>query len=126
MAGGDAGAATTLQNSQCVSGERGNGDGGTERQHVNADATDDIQARLRGGQETSTCTTRMYQGPTVAGNRKAPGPCPAGSGVPAPVSVTPNSGSGATQSFALQYSDTAGAGEPGVGVCLVQHQLNQC
>ena len=34
----------------------------------------------------------------------------AGSGVPAPVSVTPSSGSGASQSFALQYSDTAGAG----------------
>jgi uncharacterized repeat protein (TIGR01451 family) len=32
-----------------------------------------------------------------------------GSGVPAPVSVAPNSGSGARQSFALQYSDTAGA-----------------
>jgi hypothetical protein len=33
-----------------------------------------------------------------------------GSGVPATVSVTPSSGSGASQSFALQYSDTAGAG----------------
>jgi len=34
---------------------------------------------------------------------------PAGSGTPAPVSVTPSSGSGANQTFALQYSDTAGA-----------------
>ena len=34
---------------------------------------------------------------------------PMAAGVPSVVSVTPNSGSGATQSFALQYSDTAGA-----------------
>jgi Bacterial Ig-like domain (group 3) len=34
---------------------------------------------------------------------------PAGSGTPAVVSVSPNSGSGASQTFALQYSDTAGA-----------------
>ena len=33
----------------------------------------------------------------------------AGSGTPAVVSATPNSGSGASQSFALEYSDTAGA-----------------
>jgi hypothetical protein len=32
-----------------------------------------------------------------------------GAGAPAPVSVTPSSGSGASQTFALQYSDTAGA-----------------
>jgi hypothetical protein len=32
-----------------------------------------------------------------------------GTGVPTPVSVTPSSGSGANQSFAFQYSDTAGA-----------------
>ena len=32
-----------------------------------------------------------------------------GSGTPSTVSVTPNSGSGASQTFALQYSDTAGA-----------------
>ncbi len=32
-------------------------------------------------------------------------------GTPSAVSVTPNSGSGATQTFALQYSDTAGAGK---------------
>jgi hypothetical protein len=31
-------------------------------------------------------------------------------GAPADVSVTPNSGSGTSQTFALQYSDTAGAG----------------
>jgi hypothetical protein len=37
----------------------------------------------------------------------------AGSGVPATVSVTPGSGSGASHSFALQYSDTAGAGNLG-------------
>jgi hypothetical protein len=34
---------------------------------------------------------------------------PSGSGVPAAVSVTPSSGSSASQVFALQYSDTAGA-----------------
>ena len=34
---------------------------------------------------------------------------PAASGTPAAVSVAPSSGSGASQSFALQYSDTAGA-----------------
>ena len=32
-----------------------------------------------------------------------------GAGTPTAVSVTPNSGSGASQTFALQYSDTAGA-----------------
>ena len=34
---------------------------------------------------------------------------PMAAGVPSVVSVTPSSGSGASQSFALQYSDTAGA-----------------
>ncbi len=34
---------------------------------------------------------------------------PAATGVPSPVSVTPNSGSVASQTFAFQYSDTAGA-----------------
>src|ERR1700728_5517562 len=33
-----------------------------------------------------------------------------GGGTPAVVSVTPNSGSGLSQTFTLQYSDTAGAG----------------
>jgi hypothetical protein len=62
---------------------------------------------------------------------------PAGSGTPTAVSVTPNSGSVATHSFALVYSDTAGASSlqtawvyfssslanPAVNSCLVYYNV---
>ena len=61
------------------------------------------------GPRTSTCTPRDVSGANSGGSNWAPGPCRAASGTPAAVSVTPSSGSGASQTFALQYSDTAGA-----------------
>ena len=102
------GAATTLQNSQCS---------------LNVAAT---TATLNGN--TLTLTLPMTFRPAYAGAKniylyaadisgsnsgwQQPGTwtVPAGSGTPAAVSVTPNSGTVASQSFALQYSDTAGAG----------------
>ena len=102
------GAATTLQNSQCS---------------LNVAAT---TATLNGN--TLTLNLPMTFLPAYAGAKniylyaadisgsnsgwQQPGTwtVPAGSGTPAAVSVTPNSGTVASQSFALQYSDTAGAG----------------
>ena len=50
---------------------------------------------------------------------------PGAVGTPAAVSVTPSSGSGASQSFALQYSDTAGAASLAIGVGVVQRHDRQ-
>jgi hypothetical protein len=102
-----AGAATTLQNSQCS---------------LNAAAT---TAALNGN--TLTLNPAMTFKPAYAGAKNiymyaadVTGPnsgwqqrgtwtVPAASGIPAAVSATPSSGSVASQMFALQFSDTAGA-----------------
>ncbi len=63
-------------------------------------AGDGVSVLLNGGTTVGTIAGWQQEGTWTVS---------AGSGVPATVSVTPSSGSGASQSFALQYSDTAGA-----------------
>ena len=46
-------------------------------------------------------------------------------GTPSTVSVTPSSGSGTSQTFALQYSDTAGGGELATGVGVFQRDVGE-
>jgi hypothetical protein len=101
------GAATTLQNSQCS---------------VNVAST----SAAKSG-NTLTLNLAMTFLPSYAGakntymyaadvsgansgwQQEGTWTAPSGTGTPAAVSVTPNSGSGASQTFALVYSDTAGA-----------------
>ena len=47
------------------------------------------------------------------------------SGTPSSVSVSPSSGSGASQTFTLQYSDTAGAANLQTGVGVFQRYVGQ-
>src|ERR1700728_4163754 len=104
------GSATTLQNSQCSINvpetavtTSGNNltltlavtfeAGYTRAQNTYMDATD------ASGATTGWLQMAIWR---VSGNGSG--------GTPAVVSVTPNSGSGLSQTFTLQYSDTAGAG----------------
>ena len=117
MAGGDAGGGYHVAK-QPMLGELGNGDGGAKRQHVNANATDDIQARLTWGPRTSTCTDSDVSGSNSGcANRKALWTVSAGSGVPAlPVSVTPSSRIGGEPEFRAAIFRYGRGREPGVGV----------
>ena len=102
------GAATTLQNSQCslnVATATVAPSGNT----LTLECGDDVQTGLCRGQEHLTCTPWIYREPTSGWQQLGSWTVSSGAGTPSAVSVTPSSGSGASQTFALQYSDTAGA-----------------
>ena len=60
---------------QPVLAECGGDDGRAERQHVDAESADDVPSRPLPEPRTSTCTPRMYRGPTAGGSNWAPGRC---------------------------------------------------
>jgi hypothetical protein len=105
---GTLGAATTLQNSQCsvnVATATAVRSGNT----LTLNLAMTFQAAYAGVKNVSMFATDS-SGSNTGWQQEGAWTVSAGSGVPATVSVTPSSGSGSSQTFALQYSDTAGAG----------------
>jgi hypothetical protein len=102
------GAATTLQNSQC------------SLNVASTSATPSgnnlalVLAMTFKPAFNGTQNTYMYAGDTSGSNtgwiQRGTWDVPGSGGTPSAVSVTPNSGSGVSQTFALQYSDTGGTG----------------
>jgi hypothetical protein len=101
------GAATTLQNSQCSVNMA------TTTVTLNGNAlTMNLPMTFKPAYAGAK-NIYMYDSDVSAANsgwqQKGAWTVTAASGVPSTVSVTPSSGSGTSHSFALQYSDTAGA-----------------
>jgi len=101
------GAATTLQNSQCsmyAAGTSVTKSGNTFTWNLAMS----FKPGYAGGKNVYMYAADV-SGANTGWQQSGTWTVPVASGTPATVSVTPNSGSVATQSFALQYSDTAGA-----------------
>ena len=102
------GSATTLQNSQCsVNAATATVASSGNTLTLNVAMT--FKPAYAGAKNIYLHAPWMYREPTAGGSNWAPGLWRPAAGTPAAVSVTPSSGSGASQTFALQYSDTAGA-----------------
>ena len=94
---------------QPVLAERGCHVRGAERQYADAESSDDVRSGLCRGEEHLYVRRGCIRLQQRLADNWEPGRFPPRRAVPTANSVTPNSGSGASQTFALQYSDTAGA-----------------
>ena len=116
------GTATTLQNSQCSL----NVAAATVAVSGNA-LTWNLPLTFQPG-FAGPKNTYMYATDTAGSNsgwqQRGAWTVPGGAG-PAAVSVTPSSGSGTSQTFALQYSDTSGAASLATGVGVLQCDISQ-
>jgi hypothetical protein len=101
------GVAGTLQNSQCAINA-----GNTTISLSGNNMTLNLPVTFASGY-AGTQTLYMWAGNAGGSNTgwqsRGAWTVPGGSGTPSAVSVSPSSGNGATQTFSLQYSDTAGA-----------------
>src|ERR1019366_8096557 len=102
------GVAGTIQNSQCTINA-----GSTTVSPSGNSMTLNLPVTFAAGYAGSSLTLYMWAGDAGGSNSgwqpRGAWTVPAGSRTPSTVSVSPSSGTGNTQTFALQYSDTAGA-----------------
>ena len=101
------GAATTLQNSQC-SVNAASSTVASNGNTLTMTLAMTFKAAYAGAKNVYMYATDV-SGSNSGWQQLGAWTVPLAAGVPATVSVTPSSGSGASQSFALEYSDTAGA-----------------